>query len=105
MRRTGWVVSFMVVLGCTASEKAPPGDDPQVDDVKADSLRAPTMMAGTAGDFTPSTKYLGLPITLAAGQPITIWAGGYDTSEATLDTVAYLYGPKDAHGRRGTYLA
>jgi hypothetical protein len=112
MRMIRFLLPLCLVAGCAAPGKEPPTDDPDVDDAKADSLRYPTMGPALVGDnslvsgaFTASKKYLGYPITLQDGQGITVWAGGADAAGGTLDTVAYLYGPKDAHGRRGSYLA
>jgi hypothetical protein len=102
-------LSFLVA--CAAPIKAPPTDDPDVDDAKADSVRYPTMQNAFApgatafASVTTSHKYLGWPIHLDAGQTVDLWVGGADDAGGTLDTVAYLYRPKDAHGLRGSYLA
>jgi hypothetical protein len=103
--------SLSLLIACTAgTPKAPPTDDPDVDDAKADSVRYPTMQSPfapgstAAGNVTTSHKYLGWPIHLDAGQTIDLWVGGADDAGGTLDTVAYLYRPKDVHGLRGSYL-
>src|SRR5262245_13192335 len=107
MKRTAL---FLVMFGCSSLPKAPPVDDPLVDDENADSLRAPTMRgtlspSGLAqDDLDAAHVYHGFTLTLAAGQSIVVRAGGVAQDGSALDTVAYLYGPKDSAGRRGAYL-
>src|SRR5262245_10331221 len=99
------------ISACASIAKPEPADDPAVDELAADSLRAPTMRgaldAGGAAsdDFDANALYHGWTLSLRGGQSIDLRAGGVAQDGSILDTVLYVYGPKDAAGRRGAYLA
>jgi len=111
VRTYAHALPLLLLIGCAADLKAPPTDEPEVDDGKADSFRYPTLIGPivpggqSSADFTSSERYVAFTVTLEAGESISVWAGGTATAGGSLDTVAYLYGPKDAYGRRGRYLA
>jgi hypothetical protein len=104
------ITLLLLMFGCAPAAKAPPAEDPLVDDTSADSLRAPTMRGtlapdGLAQDDLDATHvYHGFTLTLTAGQSIDVRAGGVGADGSILDTIVYLYGPKNAAGVRGAYL-
>src|SRR5262249_28835806 len=104
------IALLLLMFGCAPAAKAPPAQDPFVDDTGADSLRAPTMRGvPTAGglaqdDLDATHVYHGFTLALAAGQSIEVRAGGVAADGSILDTLVYLYGPKNSAGLRGAYL-
>src|SRR5215813_12610980 len=108
MKRSALFISLFAA--CTSIEKAPPQDDPIVDDTAADSLRSPTMRGAiatnglAADDLSSTALYHGFTLSLRAGQSIDVRLGGVGGDGSILDTVLYLYGPKNSAGSRGAYL-
>ena len=99
-----------LLLGCgeaaTSTNKPLPTDDPLVDDIGADSLYAPTLKGQAYpgqeqyGDLTSGSRYHAFTLVLEAGQQASLHLGGVATDGSILDTVLYVYGPKDSAGKR-----
>ncbi len=101
---------FLFVVGCngviTPGGKPLPADEPVVDGIAADSVGATPStsqlwIGGQAyGLLSSSTRQLSYTLSLDAGQQVSIRLGGVATDGSILDTVLYVYGPKDANGHR-----
>jgi hypothetical protein len=101
---------LLVVLGLGCNGVVAPGDKPLPDDEPlvdgpADAVSGVVTndlwVGGQAyGQLTATTKYLHYNLPLEAQQRVAIRLGGVATDGSILDTVLYIYGPKDAKGHR-----